>query len=152
MLQQGIIALPFDQPVGGTDPLGVNMDQATGDIGYFKIPFRCEVVEAGGIVTATCAGGTSTPVVDFESRPVAGSDANRGSADIGHLILGTTPGGKVMYDQVARGTILVPGMEIVVKLTIAAVGGGKAGHIRPYIVVVPRDETKANLANMVMTP
>jgi len=56
-----------------------------------------------------------------------------------------------MYDKAPRGTILYPGQEIVCKVKTQATGTNAAGHARPYILVKPLDETKANLANMVET-
>jgi hypothetical protein len=151
MLQQGIMALPYNGLIDYDDALGVDMDQAAADIGYFIVPMKCELIITGAVITETCAGGTTTPEVDFDLRPTAGSDADRGAADLGHLVLDTTAAGKVMYDKAGRGTILLPGQEIVFELKVAATGTDKAGHVRPFILVKPLDETKANLTNMVET-
>ena len=148
MLQQGIMALPY-HPYAVGDALGLDLDQAAGDFGYFSVPMKCEVIEAGALVTEVCAG-TLTPVLDFDLRPTAGSDASRGAADIAHLILGTTAIGKVMYDKVARGTVLLPGQEIVVEIKVRPTDAA-TGHVRPHVLVKPLDETKANLTNMVET-
>ncbi len=145
------IALPFTPAVDYDDLLGIDTDQAAADMGAFIVPFRCEVIEAGCVVTETCAGGTTTPEVDFDLRPTAGSDTSRGAADIGHLVLSTTAAGKVMYDEVAKGTVLEPGQEVVCELKVAATGTSKAGHVRPYLLAKYRAETKANLTNMVAT-
>ncbi|OQA63786.1 MAG: hypothetical protein BWY37_02154 [Firmicutes bacterium ADurb.Bin262] len=149
MLQQGIMALPYDAYIDYDDTLGVDLDQSPADVGFFKIPMKCEIIEVGGIVTETCAGGSTTPEMSFDKRPTAGSDNNR--AEIGLLKLLTTAAGKVMYDKAPRGTILYPGQEIVCKVKTQATGTSAAGHARPYILVKPLDETKANLANMVET-
>ncbi len=151
MLQQGIMALLLHLIVDYDDALGVDMDQSAADIGVFDVPMKCEVIEVGAIVKETCGGDTTTPIVDFDLRPTAGSDTSRGAADLGHLVLATTPAGKVMYDKVGRGTILYPGQEIVCQLTTAATGSNKTGHVQPYVLVKPLDEVKANLANMVET-
>lgn len=151
MLQQGIMALPYDAYIDYDDTLGVDMDQAAADVGFFKIPMKCEVIEAGAIVTENCAGGTTTPELDFDLRPVAGSDSNREAAAIGHLVLGTTAAGKVMYDKAAAGTILEPGQEVVAQVQTRATGTGAAGHVRPYLLVRPLDEVKGNLSGMVET-
>jgi len=145
------IALPYCWYVDYDDTAGLDMDQATGDKGYFVIPFRCQVVLAGAVVTETCAGGDSTPVVAFDKRPTAGSDSERGDADVANLVLATTAAGKVMYDEDAIGDILEPGEEVVVELVTAAAGDGKAGHIRPFLLVEYLPETLANLADMVET-
>lgn len=145
------IALPLHLAVDYDDALGIDMDQGAADMGVFIVPFRCEVYLAGAIVTETNAGGTTTPIVDFDKRPTAGSDASRGAADIAHLVLSTTVAGKVMYDSVAKATVLEPGQEVVVQLTTAATGGGKAGHIHPFLLVKAIPETLANLSAMVET-
>ncbi|MEN6421318.1 MAG: hypothetical protein ABFD76_05165 [Smithella sp.] len=151
MIENQIVALPCNYIVDYDDALGIDMDQAAADVAVFTVPFRCEVIEVGGAVTETCAGGTTTPVIDFDLRPTAGSDSGRGAADLGHLVLSTTAAGKVMYDMVGVGTILEPGNEVVCQLAIRADGTGSAGHVRPYILVMMRSETKANLDNMVET-
>ena len=151
MIENQVITLPCNYIIDYDDALGIDMDQAGADIAVFTVPCRCEVIEVGAVVTETCAGGTTTPVVDFDKRPTAGSDASRGAADLGHLVLSTTVAGKVMYDKVGKGTILEPGQEVVCQLATRADGASAAGHIRPYILALMRSETKANLANMVET-
>jgi hypothetical protein len=147
------ISLPYSPMLatGISDVLGADMDQTPADLGSFIVPFKCEVIEAGGVVTETCAGASTTPVVDFDKRPTAGSDSSRGTADIAHLVLGTTAAGKVVYDKVAIGTVLYPGDEVVVQLATQATGTGAAGHIRPYLLVKYNPETNANLADKVET-
>ena len=76
-----------------------------------EIPF---LLLAGVVVTETCAGATTTPVVKFDRRPTAGSDTGRGDGDIANFVLGTTAAGKVLYDKAAVGTVLMPGDEVVV--------------------------------------
>lgn len=139
-------ALPLDY----NDALGVDCDQTAADVGVITIPFKCEVVRAQVTVTEVCAGSTSTPVVDFDKRPTAGSDTGRGSADIGHLVLSTTAAGKVMFDEVANGTVLYPGEEVVVQLATAAVGT-PTGHFYPVLIVKPIPEETVNLSDMVET-
>jgi len=146
-----LISLPFTPEVALDDVTGIDMDQAAADVGVFPIPFKCAVHEAGAIVTETCAGADSTPEIDFDKRPTAGSDTDRGAADIGHLILSTTAAGKVMYDKVAEGTILYPGEEVVCELKVASVGVGKTGHVRPYLLVKQIAENDANLSDKVLT-
>ncbi len=145
------ISLPVQYIVDYDDGAGVDMDQAVADVAVFIIPCRCTVFEAGVVVTETCAGGTTTPVVKFDKRATAGSDSGRGDGDIAHLVLSTTAQGKVMYDHVARTTELVPGEEVVVQLVTMADGTGAAGHIRPYLLVVRMEDLPANLSNMVET-
>ncbi|MCX5818448.1 MAG: hypothetical protein NT047_00820 [Deltaproteobacteria bacterium] len=148
------IALPLFLAVDYDDALGIDMDQVAGDMGTFIVPFRCEVFLAGANVTEVCAGADTTPVVDFDLRPTAGSDASRGSADIAHLVLSTTARGKVMYDRGAKGTVLEPGQEVVVQLTTAATdagGSAQTGHIKPFLLVKQVPETLGNLSGMTET-
>jgi len=146
-----LIALPLHLAIGYDDALGIDCDAAAVDKGSFVIPYRCEVFLAGAVVCETCAGGTTTPIVDFDLRPTAGSDASRGAADIAHLILSTTAAGKVMYDRVALGTVLEPGEEVVVELKTASTGDGKTGHVKPFLLVKQIPEVLGNLADMVET-
>jgi len=150
MLRSDIpVALPSFLFVDYDDVAGVDCDQVAKDVGRFVIPFRCQVLLAGVVVTETCAGGT-TPVVDFDLRPTAGSDTDRGAADIAHFVLGTTAAGKVMYDEAAIGTELEPGEEVIIELKTAA-ATGPAGHFVPFLLVEYLPETKANLTDMTET-
>ena len=133
------------------DALGVDCDQAPADVAVFDIPFKCELQRVQAAVTEACAGATTKPAMKFDKRPTAGSDTGRGDGDMGELILGTTAAGKVVYDLVGRGQILLPGEEVVVQLTVQATGTGAAGHFRPALVVKPLAETLVNLSNMVET-
>jgi len=145
------IALPCALYSGYADAQGIDMDGATGDKAFFQIPFRCQVVLAGVVVTEVCAGSSTTPVVKFDLRPTAGSDTDRGDGDIANLVLSTTAAGKVMYDEDAVGDVLEPGEEVVVELATAAVGGSPTGHVRPFLLVEYLPETLANLSDMVET-
>jgi hypothetical protein len=149
-----LIALPLHHAVDYDDPLGIDMDQATGDKGTFIVPFRCEVFLAGATVTEVCCGADSTPVVKFDKRPTAGSDTDRGDGDIANLVLATTAAGKVMYDRAAKGEVLEPGEEVVVELAVAATDAGtslQTGHIKPFLLVKCLPEVLANLSGMVET-
>lgn len=148
MLQQGIMALPYNGVIDYDDPAGVDLDQSPADVGHFIVPMKCEIIEVGAVVTETCAGSSATPEMSFDLRPTAGSDTNR--SEIGLLKFGTLAAGKVMYDKAPRGTILYPGQEIVAEVKTQAAGSA-AGHARPYVLVKPLDETKVNLGNMVET-
>ena len=145
-----LIPLPLDLFLGYDDAAGVDCDQTPADVGVFHVPFKCEVVRAQLNITEACAGGTTTPEVDFDLRPTLGSDTSRGAADIAHFIMGTTAQGKVLYDEVAVGTVLAPGDEVVVQLVTAAVGT-PTGHFRPDLLVQLIPETKANMTDLVAT-
>jgi hypothetical protein len=145
-----LIALPLFLAVDYDDPLGIDMDQVAGDMGTFIVPFRCEVFLAGAVVTEVCAGSVTTPVVDFDLRPTAGSDTDRSEAAIAHLVLATTARGKTIYDRVAKGTVLEPGEEVVVELKVVA-AGTPTGHIKPFLLVKCLPEVPGNLAALVET-
>jgi len=143
------VALPYEYFIDYDDAAGVDLDQTAADVGYFLIPFRCQVVLAGLIITETCAG-TTPGQVDFDLRPTAGSDVSRGAADIAHFAMGTTAAGKVLYDEAALGTVLEPGEEVVCEIKVRPVTGA-AGHFRPFLIVEYLPETLANLDNLVET-
>jgi len=145
------IALPVHLPLDYDDGQGVDCDQGAADVGIFIIPVKCQVILAGVTVTEVCAGSSTTPVVDFDKRPIAGSDVDRGAADIAHLVLGTAADGEAIYDEAGVGTVLEPGEEVVVQLTVAATGGTPTGHFRPWLLVRYIPEIKANLSNLVET-
>lgn len=140
---------PLDYDAVGIGTVGVDLDQPAADVGFFSIPFKCQVYIAGLEITETCAG--STPgVVAFDKRPTAGSDTERGDADIASFAMGTTAAGKFLYDTVARGTVLEPGEQVVVQIVTQPVTG-PAGHFNPQLIVVPVPETLENLSNAVET-
>ncbi len=149
-----LIALPLHLAVDYDDALGIDTDQPAADMGTFIVPFRCEVFLAGAVVTEVCCGADTTPEVDFDLRPTAGSDTDRGDADIAHLVLSTTAAGKVMYDRAALGTVLEPGSEVVVELAVAATDAGtslQTGHVKPFLLVKCLPEVLANLDDLVET-
>jgi hypothetical protein len=149
MLENYIIPLPVVKQIDFDDILGVDLDQTAADVAHINVPFKCEVVRAQLIITETCAG-TTPGVVKFDKRPTAGTATNRGNGDIAEFAMGTTAAGKVLYDEVAKGTILYPGDEIVVEISTAPVTG-PAGHFEPVLLVKPLSETLANLSDMVVT-
>ena len=152
MLRSDIpVALQCHLFIDYDDVLGVDADQGAADVARFVVPYKCQVVLAGLVITETCAGADSTPVVAFDKRPTAGSDGSRGAADIANFVCGTTAAGKVLYDLVAVGTVLQPGDEVIVQLVTAAVGVGKAGHFVPFLMVEVLPETIANMTDMVAT-
>ena len=144
------VSLPIHLAVDYDDPLGVDCDQAPGDIGTFVVPYKCEVDHAQLVVTEECAGSTSTPVVAFDKRPTAGSDTDRGAADIANFVCSTTAAGKCLYDEAGKGTVLEPGEEVVVELVTAAVGT-PTGHFIPQLLVWALPEVFGNLSAMVET-
>jgi len=151
MLRSGDpVRLPEHYIVDFDDALGIDMDQAAGDVAVFSVEHSCMVILAGANITETNAGATTPGVVKFDKRPTAGSDIDRGDGDIATLNMATTAAGKQLYDEVAAGTELNPGEEVVVELATQPVGDA-AGHFRPFVLVEYLPETKANMTNMVAT-
>jgi hypothetical protein len=150
--EQVPIPLPFrpaDYDAAGVVAAGIDLDQAAADLGFFSIPFKCQVYLAGAEVVETCAG-TLKPIVKFDKRPTAGSDTDRGDGDIGVLNFETTAAGKFLYDKAGRGTVLEPGNQVVVQLTQQPTDAA-AGQMNPILLVVPIPETTANMTNAVET-
>lgn len=147
MLQQDINSLPGHYmltPVA----TGVVLT-ATGDKVAFPIPYRCTLLYAALAMITTCAGGDATPVVKFDHRPTAGSDASRGDGDCGVFVLGTQAGGKMVYFKPTDRVTFEPGEEVIMEVTTAAAGGGAAGACRPVLVVRVHEEMPGNLSGMV---
>ena len=135
------IDAPYE--VSGID---LNVD---GDSALFNIPFKCQVVYAGCIVTTIVASDTA--LVDFDKRPTAGDDGSRTVASLGHIAIPAGNLGKCYYDRVAAGVaagILSPGDEVVVQVMNSDPG---AGNAQPILVVDMLPETMANLTDMVET-
>ena len=149
MLENYIVALPVVKQIDFDDILGIDLDQSPADVAHILVPFKCEVVRAQLTVTEVCAG-TVKGVVAMDKRPTAGSDASRGAADIASFAMGTTAVGKVLYDEVAKGTILYPGDEVVVEIVTQPTDAA-TGHFEPELLVKPLSESLANLTDMVAT-
>lgn len=143
------IPLPPAYLVDYDDILGVDCDQAAGNVAVFMVPHKCSVKECLAAVTETCSGATTTPVVKFYRRPTAGSDTGR--VEIASLDLGTLAAGKTMFDLAGIGTALEPGEEVVVALSTPAAGVPAAGHFRPALTVEYSPEKRSNLADLVET-
>ena len=150
MLENYIIPLPVVKQIDFDDILGIDLDQVAADVAHILVPFKCEVVRAQLIITETCGGTTTPGVVKFDKRPTAGDAAARGDGDIAEFNMAATAAGNVLYDEVASGTILNAGDEVVVEITTAPVDAA-AGHFEPVLLVKPMSESLANLADMVET-
>jgi hypothetical protein len=150
MLENYIIPLPVVKIVDYDDAAGIDLDQAAADVARIVVPFNCVVVRAGLSIIETC-GGSTPGVVKFDLRPTAGSDASRGNGDIAEFAMAATAAGKLMYDEVAKGTILLAGSEVIVEITTRPTSGSPAGHFEPILLVSPKSETLANMSNMVVT-
>jgi len=125
------------------------------DLGAFDIPYKCVVHQAQVEIKEGLAGSTGTARIKFDLRATAGSDTGRGDGDIGDLNLGVTgvsAQGERAYDQVAFGTALEPGEEVVVEAVTTTYGqAGAAGHIWPFLLVRYVPEAVANLSALQAT-
>lgn len=145
MLRSDIpIALPLNDFTGYNAAAGIGTT-SSGNKATFTVPFKCSVVRAGCVVTATPGG---TGVVKFTKRPTAGSDSGISAGDVAEIYLSTTAAGKVLYDDAGAGVDLSPGQEVVVNVSTASTS---TGSIRPFLLVEYLPETVANLTNMVLT-
>ncbi len=146
MLRSDIpIALPLNDFTGYNAAAGIGTTGSAANKATFTVPFKCTVVRAGCVVTATPGGAG---VVKFTKRPTAGSDTGISAGDVAEIHLGTTAAGKVLYDDAGAGIDLSPGQEVVVKVTT---GSTSTGSIRPFLLVEYLPETGANLENLVET-
>ena len=140
-----------EDPATADSKEGIRLAQTAADDVVFVVPTKCELLMVAALVTVTCAGGDATPEFKFSIRPTGGSDTDRVDAGAGHLKLGTTAAGKVMYSREKEGTILEPGQEVVCH-HIAAAGTGAAGQARPFMLVRPLSEEPVNMDAMVEAP
>ena len=130
-----------------TELSGMDVSGA-GDDAFFNIPFKCQVVYAGCVVTTVIA--TDPAQVKFDKRITAGSDTDRTDGTLGHITVPVGNLGKCYYDRVAAGVaagILSPGDEVVVQI----ISTSATGNAQPILVVDMLPETMANLTDMVET-
>jgi hypothetical protein len=167
MLRPGeMILLTFDPKTTGvtTTDSAINLAMhATADIGFFRIPFKCEAIEAGAFILADFVGASIADAeLKFDLRPTIGSDTNRGDGDIADLNFGTTgasEAGKQVWDIVAQTAelitgqgvgILLPGNEVVVQNMFAGTNI-TTGKVWPYLLVRYIPEVRDNLAALTET-
>ena len=139
-----------EDPATADSKEGIRLDQSAADDVYFPVPCKCEVIMAAGLVTADCGGETTEGELEFNIRVTAGDDTGIGDKDAGHIKLGTTEKGNMVYDRKKEGTVLMPGQEVVCK-HIQATGTGAGGQVRPLLVVRPIPEEPVNIDTMINT-
>jgi len=131
-----------------TEASGVDLADNNVDDAFFNIPFKCQVVYAGCIVTTVVAADPAQ--IKFNKRPTAGSDDGITDGTLGHITIPIGNLGKCYYDRVAAGVaagILSPGDEVVVKVITTTA----TCNAQPILVVDMLPETMANLTDMVET-
>ena len=118
---------PYPLPmraIGATDAQGLDLAGAPGDFAVFDVPYKCQIIEVGLIITEDVAGDNTLGVVAVDKRPTAGSDDSRGDADIAGFDLDTLLAAPVAGKR--RGT---PGRQPDPALS-RATGRGPAGDGR----------------------
>jgi hypothetical protein len=145
---------PFALPLaifGASDAQGIDLAGAPGDFAVFDVPGKCQVIEAGLIITEAVVGATTFGRVAFDKRPAAGSDTGRGDGDVADFVLDNLAAapvaGNVVVSRPASAVILYPGEQVVVQLVAASAPTG-AGHYMPYLMAYYIAETPANLVNV----
>lgn len=140
----------FKHHVDYDDALGIDCDQTAGDMATYSAVYPMTILRAGAVITETCAGATTTPIVKFDKRPTAGSNSGRGDGDAGVLTMGTSAAGKILWDEEVN-LYVNQGEQVVVELTQAASGTGAAGHFQPFMEVkVHTPDNPANLTKSVI--
>jgi len=138
--------------VGTPDAQGFNLAGTPGDVAVFDVPYKCQVIEAGLIITQDVAGSTTLGVVAFDKRPTAGNDASRGDADVANFILddlaAAPVAGNVVVIRPAARIVLLPGQQVVAQLVTAATGT-PTGHYMPYLLAGYIPEEPANMAQVI---
>ena len=159
---------------------GVNLN-ATEDEAWFDIPFKCNVVYAGLVVTVEVA---TAATVKFDRRHTAGSDgSDRTDGTIATFTMpdGTTVG-TMVYDKAAQDSITKAAADAFITAATCRAGGGYwnetselckphpygelqpgnevvvqvaasggSGNAIPILVVDVLGETMANLDNVLET-
>ena len=145
-------ATPDDIPSTGVD-CAHNPGATPADLGYWQIPFKCEVFEANVGIIAGLAGTGVAARFKFDRRFTTGSDSGRTDGDVGDIYLGITgasAAGDVVYDLAgqAAGVTLEPGMQVVFEAHNTCSGTGKAGKVWPTLLVKQIPEVRANLSKL----
>src|SRR5262245_52396417 len=88
--------------------------------------------EFGIVVTTAITGGTNNLIVAVDKRPIAGSDTNRGSADIGSGEVNTSVNvaGDIIRKYISYS--LKKGEQAVVEVTNAAAAGTGLPYVKAY--------------------
>jgi hypothetical protein len=131
----------------GWGVLGYDLsDGAANDVvGIFYVPFKCILREVGLYITEATDTGASLFYFDkIAIGVVPTEDGDCGAVNLPN----PTVIGKVYYDLVGKGTVLVPGEAIECSFQTDGAGAGK---VVPYVIVEYCPEVKGNLTAMVET-
>ena len=131
--------------VGGGAAGAAQSLASTADIHIFTIPCRAHIHRIQMAITTTISSSASV-VVQWDKRPYAGSDTDRGTADVGTLtIVTTTAAGIAVYEEPSTLITVNEGDQVVVQVSTAATSTG-AGV--PMLVLEPAPERPANNSQM----
>lgn len=127
--------------------LQITGSNSTGDKVTLPIPVaKVQVLRSELIISGTEA---TALVVQYDSQPTIGSATGRGTADIGDItVTAVNNQGKVFYDRVAQGTVLLAGSGVVCEVTTAS---SAAKNFYPNIIVEVIPEVPENVAAMTET-
>ena len=115
------------------------------DKATLTIPFKCRVYRAQVISASAATGGAS---IHFESYVT--SSTVRGAADIADITLpASSVLGLAYFDNVARGTILDVGQQVIVQVVSEGSGGSTYAYAQLIVDYIP--EVEGNQAKMVET-
>lgn len=107
--------------------------------------------EFGLVVTTAITGGSNNLIVAIDKRPIAGSDTNRGSADIGGGEVNTSVNiaGDIIRKQVSYQ--LKKGEQAVFEVTNAAAAGAALPYLKAYPGGAGKVSTHSNGASTTLT-
>lgn len=109
------------------------------------------LIEFGLVVTTAITGASDALTVAVDKRPIAGSDTNRGSADIGSGVVNTSAN---VAGDVIRKFIsyqLKKGEQAVIEVTNAAAAGAALPYIRAYPGGAAKVSTHPNGSGVTLT-
>lgn len=107
--------------------------------------------EFGLVVTTAITGGSDPLTVVVDKRPIAGSDTNRGAADIGSGIVNTSVN---IAGDIIRKFIsyqLKKGEQAVVEVSNAAAAGAALPYVKAYPGGQAKVSTHSNGASTTLT-
>lgn len=132
--------------------LGASADlTSTGDKLVVTALEDINLFEFGIVVTTAITGGADTLIVAVDKRPIAGSDTNRGSADIGSGTVNTSVNvaGDVIRKFISYS--LKKGEQAVVEVTDAAAAGVGLPYVKAYPAGQAKVSTHSNGASTTLT-
>lgn len=116
------------------------------DVLTYHVASQCQLVRAMAKVT-TAVVSSGAVVVQVVRRPVNGSATGESVLATITIPAGTAQG-KVVYKDVAAGTGVEAGNELIFRVSTAAAGGGAAGAMLGLVEAIEDPEVPLNQTNM----